>query len=219
MFGRVSERVAKAFTLAEVLITLVIIGVIAAITIPTLINKTQNQEFVSKLKKTYSTLAQATNLIIAEEGTPKASVGGWASSQENIYSMYRKHLLNAKECGSEAGCFRNGTIKYLNGNNYGDFDNGGGLILSDGTQVQFEYMSSACSSTYYGSSNRCAMIWVDLNGEKKPNQMGRDIFRFALKEKGLYPSGCDREGYCNGPNDTRGWGCACKVLREGAINY
>ena len=75
------------------LITLVIIGVIAAITVPTLINKTNKQEYVSKLKKTYSTLAQATNLIIAEEGTPKASVGGWASSAKNIYDLYKKHLI------------------------------------------------------------------------------------------------------------------------------
>ena len=72
------------FTLAEVLITLVIIGVIAAITVPTLINKTQNQEYVSKLKKAYSTFTQATNQIIAEEGTPNASKGGWANSPESI---------------------------------------------------------------------------------------------------------------------------------------
>ena len=55
-----------AFTLAEVLITLVIVGVIAALTIPSMINKTNNQETVSRLKKAYSTLAQATQRIIFE---------------------------------------------------------------------------------------------------------------------------------------------------------
>ena len=53
----------SGFTLAEVLITLVIVGIIAAMTIPTLINKTNNQEYVSRLKKTYSTMAQATNRL------------------------------------------------------------------------------------------------------------------------------------------------------------
>ena len=57
----------NAFTLAEVLITLVIIGVIVSMTIPTLINKTQNQEFVSRLKKTYSTFAQVTGLLLKME--------------------------------------------------------------------------------------------------------------------------------------------------------
>ena len=68
----------RGFTLAEVLITLVIIGFIAAMTIPTLINKTNNQEYVSKLKKAYSTLSQATNRIITEEGNPRGDIGGWA---------------------------------------------------------------------------------------------------------------------------------------------
>ena len=83
------------------MITLVIIGVIAAITVPTLINKTNNQEYVSKLKKTYSTLAQATNQIIAEEGSPK---NGWVSSGDNIYKLYKKHLKNVKDCGTGTGC-------------------------------------------------------------------------------------------------------------------
>ena len=47
----------RGFTLAEVLITLVIIGVIASMTIPTLMNKTNKQEYVSRLKKAYSTLS------------------------------------------------------------------------------------------------------------------------------------------------------------------
>ena len=57
----IGEGNKSAFTLAEVLITLVIIGVIAAITVPTLINKTNKQEYGSKLKKAYSTLSQVTN--------------------------------------------------------------------------------------------------------------------------------------------------------------
>ena len=111
----------NAFTLAEILITLVIIGIIAAVTVPSLINKTQNQEYVSKLKKAYSTLSQATNLIIAEEGTPNASKGGWADNSRNIYEMYKKYLINAKDCGRENGCFEqhsNAYYRYLNGDNY-----------------------------------------------------------------------------------------------------
>ena len=49
----------KAFTLAEVLITLGIIGVVAAMTIPTLINAQQEKATITKLKKTYSVLQQA----------------------------------------------------------------------------------------------------------------------------------------------------------------
>ena len=75
-----------------------------------------------------------------------------------------------------------------------------------------------------GTTQICAILTVDINGQKKPNQFGRDIFGFALKEHGLYPLGCEAD-WCDktvdGDDHGRGsgWGCACKVLREGAINY
>ncbi|MDD3237319.1 MAG: prepilin-type N-terminal cleavage/methylation domain-containing protein [Candidatus Gastranaerophilales bacterium] len=58
----------KAFTLAEVLITLVIIGVIAAITIPSLLNKTNQQEYRVGAKKAYSVLSQAAQHYYADTG-------------------------------------------------------------------------------------------------------------------------------------------------------
>ena len=67
------------FTLAEVLITLSIIGVVAALTIPTLIQRTGDEEMVSKLGKAYSTLSQATESIMTEQG----SVTSWCTSIDN----------------------------------------------------------------------------------------------------------------------------------------
>ena len=58
----------KAFTLAEVLITLVIIGVIVAITVPSLMNNTNAQEYRSALKKAISAVNQALELHYALEG-------------------------------------------------------------------------------------------------------------------------------------------------------
>jgi prepilin-type N-terminal cleavage/methylation domain-containing protein len=57
-----------AFTLAEVLITLAIIGVVAALTIPTVVRNYQKQETITRLKKAYSALANTTNLAMAEYG-------------------------------------------------------------------------------------------------------------------------------------------------------
>lgn len=57
----------KAFTLAEVLITIGIIGVIAALTIPALINKTNKKELETAFKKQYSTLQQAIMMIKTED--------------------------------------------------------------------------------------------------------------------------------------------------------
>ena len=175
--------------------------------------------------KTYSTLERATSLIIAEQGSPK----NWNTSVDNLYSIYKSYLKTSKECGTDEGCFPqfNSTgYKRLNGNvsnaenDIWDVNqNIRKLVLSDGVQLLFEYDSSDCTSKILDDSheNICAAIWADINGTKAPNQMGRDLFGFVLKENGLYPVGCDNEDYCKITNS--GYGCACRVLHEGKIDY
>ena len=215
----------QAFTLSEVLIALTVIGVIAAITVPALIQKTQKQEYVSALKKAYSTLSQVTQQIIAEEGTPKGSEGGWASNLDALFNTYKKHLSNVKECTNNEKCFfQHGEKGYKwldNSGNDVDFDMWRTLILSDGMQLMFQHYSHNCSGKSQGSDNICEKIFVDINGAKEPNQWGRDVFTFIVKEDGgLYPAGCDYDACLRSAyHSSAGQGCACKVLREGAMNY
>ncbi|MBR6163408.1 type II secretion system protein [bacterium] len=208
-----------AFTLAEVLITLVIIGVIAAITVPSLINKTNNQEYVSRLKKAYSVLSQATNSIIREEGP----VTSWATSLDCIYNLYKKQLPNIKECRTNGGeCFKPGNYKKLTGEvdmgNDWNQNVGRKFILADGTQILFWNHDPSCTSRWGDleiEGKKCIIIGVDVNGLKKPNMYGKDMFFFSLRQTGVFPLGCTTDS-CNGTN---AFGCACKVLREGAMNY
>ena len=86
------------------------------------------------------------------------------------------------------------------------------MILSDGTQVMFIHLSSECTSNQDGTNDACATIYVDLNGERNPNVLGKDVFQLILKESGLYPSGCKSAT----PSD---WYKACYVLRTGTIDY
>ena len=209
-----------AFTLAEVLITLVIVGVIASMTIPTLMNNTNKQEYASRLKKAYSTLSQATNRIITEQGNPKASIGGWATSHQAVYDMYIKYLSKAKECGvtKNKGCF-SGTYKRMD-NTLANYEtaNRYAFVLADGTEVLVrEEHSSDCSHIGSGSMDTCQYLCVDINGAKGPNAIGKDTFMFVLKNNGLFPAGCDYDGDCS--LSSYGWGCTCKVIREGAMNY
>jgi len=199
------------FTLAEVLITLVIIGVIAAITVPSLINKTNNQETVSRLKKAYSTLAQATNLIIAEEG----SIPSWTTTNEKIFNLYKKHLINAKVCSQSQGCFEQGNMKWESGDvyTYNWNDSSNKLVLADGMQLLFSDASPTCHEglTDY-RMNMCGRIFVDTNGQKKPNTFGKDVFAFIIFKNGLFPEGC------NTSNPTS-LGRTCQILRENGVNY
>ena len=222
------------FTLAEVLITLVIIGVIAAMTIPSVINNTKKHEYVSGLKKAYSTLKSATNQIMVEEGSPRGDAGGWALYPQGVYNLYKNHLSIAKDCGNGRGCVdqlsTHGTghvngFKALSGNSYAgnncELDTGFyKFILADGTQVIINdgsYPACDHGSTNTGSYGMCSAIFVDVNGEKGPNTWGRDVFYFAIKEDGLHPGGCDLISSCS--KSGQGVGCACKVIRENAMNY
>jgi len=94
------------------------------------------------------------------------------------------------------------------------------FILSDGVQVRFTPQTYPLCDYNDGrrSQGNCAFIMVDVNGTKKPNILGRDIFWFVLKNDGLYPRGCDSGSiWCN--NSNGGDDCACKVIRENAMNY
>ena len=185
-------------------------------TIPTLINKTDKQELVTRLKKAYSTMAQATNKIIAEEGLPRADMGGWATSPEAVYNMYKKYLGKVKDCGlGSAGCFQ-GPHKRFNGTvaSYDGTSSKYAFILSDGTEV----MISTSGVNTDCTGNVCASFLVDVNGAKGPNHIGYDGFGFILTENGLKPTGCDDPNVCV-KGVTVGWDCACKVIRENAINY
>ena len=75
-----------------------------------------------------------------------------------------------------------------------------------------------CGRNNNNTKSMCIEISADVNGAKGPNIIGRDYFLFGLKENGLYPQGCDGTNSC-GKNGNNGADCACKVLREGAMNY
>ena len=221
----------NGFTLAEVLITLVIIGVIAALTVPSLIQRTNKQEYVTAIKKAYSTLSQASQQIIAEEGNPNCDKGGWACSNKDVIDAYKKHLNVLKDCGTDTACFGSSAVKTgLNGIYKIDLNSSDGalinnekLILSDGTHVAVWQTDTNCAKRGAGTNEGsvCSKILVDINGSKGPNIVGRDVVGFMLMENGLYPEGCDSD-YCipsNSGEQGHGWGCLCRVIRENAMNY
>ena len=77
------------FTLAEVLITLVIIGVIAAMTVPTLMNNTNAQEYRSALKKAISGVNQALTLHYALDGM---NASDYANANELVNKVFKKRM-------------------------------------------------------------------------------------------------------------------------------
>lgn len=229
------------FTLAEVLITLAIIGIIAAMTIPTLVGSTNNSETIAKVRKYQSVLSQALDFYMADNGCignlANCGVFGDATDSKPIWDKVFKPYMNSiKECNGTTGCFPSGvTYKNINGTDEGSIRDQNALPnyharLADGSSVEFIVKPGNCSWSL-GSYNLCANFSVDINGDKGPNQRGRDLFGWRLVTTGAIPvglssdssNGCDPSsadvtGGADG-DPGAGMGCTAKVLQEGAVNY
>ena len=204
----------NAFTLAEVLITLVIIGVVAALTIPTLIKKTEEREFKAALKKNYSVLKQVFDKYYIEHGerlsydviTKSAGTRTFHQKIEKYFSSIKSDTsISPLSNFDEIYTTYNGKRHLI----YGNF-NDGMMILNDGTAL------------FFNNDAGGVFILVDVNGyEKKPNRLGRDTFMFEIISDGtLLPTGAegtqyaDMNNYCsdNSTSYFNGAACTRKVL-------
>ncbi len=227
------DNILFAFTLAEVLITLAIIGVVAALTIPSVVRHYQELQIVTSVKKAYSQLAQAFNIATVENGP----IGTWNwDDKEVIGKIITSHLKIIKDCGSSAGCF-SPYYKTLNGTeaSYSSLNSSSTYYktrLADG----FSFALSVRSGCSYkvGNTNRlsriCGDIYVDINGDKLPNQGGKDLFTFYITEKdGVIPMGTQDdltgnpvEILCNINNQANGYngkGCTAWVIAKENLDY
>ena len=186
----------SAFTLAEVLITLGIIGVVAALTLPTLIQNNQKKQFQVGLQKGYSVLLQALDAYKNDTGmtlTLKDCYGETTGIFKNLIKPYLKVLVDCGDSQADSNydkCVQNGeyseegkyTYKTYSGKKAEEryFDDGQ-LVLTDGSILMFE---NPLHSTR-------VFVSIDVNGFKKgPNQWGVDLFTFQLMEDGkLLPMG------------------------------
>lgn len=204
------------FTLAEVLITLGIIGVVAAMTLPALINKTNNKELQTAFLKTYSELNQLALLFTAENGVtiPEYTSGKVTNgiSQEDaslIFSYYKgSSSLTPTGTGSqdeEGNFIAFYDIHYLNGKKYSGGGNSSGQnssFLCDNTSFRNNTSGAILILNDAPQAGKNGpVICVDINGKKRPNRYGIDYFMFIFTVDGkVLPVGQEDKsnpGNCN----------------------
>lgn len=147
------------FTLAEVLITLGIIGVVAAMTIPTLMNQTGQAEFKTGLKKAISVLNQAVTMNVALNSTDFSGLSSGNAAGTSVYGMLVSRL-NVISTGANAtigGPF-NAAANYT-------------LFLNDGMAITFNTTATGCASFGLGATAATCRMVVDVNGVKTPNRL------------------------------------------------
>ena len=174
------------FTLAEVLIVLVILGVIASMTVPSLMSNSNQTVYITGAQKAYSTLNNAIQMASIERGVSPTGING----ASDYYNKMFKGILKI--------------AKTFNGSN------GIALQTQDGMIYYFHYLNNTCQdmpdNPYSVSDTQgapaCGIVIVDVDGDKKGSnrvtstnvkESIEDQFVFFLYRNGVatgnYPTG------------------------------
>ena len=159
------------------LITLVIIGVIAALTIPNLLVKYEKEQTVTKLKKFYSEFSNAISLSEIDNGP--INTWNFPYQQFTVIDFNNTYIKNYTK-GKLTNGYQVKDILGIN-NTLGSFINGNTYSLPDGTIY---------TTRTTNANNTDLFLMVDINGPKKPNRFGKDVFLLYIhKNKRLQPYG------------------------------
>ncbi len=224
-----------AFTLAEVLIVMGIIGVVAEMTIPGLVIETHKSQGLTGLKKAYTIMNQTLNTMAQDLGCTGDITCIFDSYDNDIMgAKFTKYLKTTKICPyGTAGCFPNIiAIKYDGSSRTSGYSTADvhsyRFITKDGMAFDMANPISGCSG-YADLPTGCFLnIYVDVNGLNAPNAFGLDVFYFLItKDKGFIPYGAPgipaatsekyywkNQGSCTSSNKL-GYYCGGKIMDEG----
>lgn len=230
----------EGYSLAEVILTLAIVGAIIALTVPTMINNSNNDQFVAGLKNNYALLSEVADQLLEEAG---GDFTGYFANTDDLKNKFIAKLSVIKNCTlsqTEGNCWHNGkpNWKTLSGGQGWIFTNTfSGIVLRNGSLAAFNLTAGDCNNNGFkwnGVNAQCGHILIDVNGFKGPNTGGRDVFQFKIAKNGLFPAGSEGESAYNDANPSDPWNlkckidsadyengkaCAGKVLIEGKMNY
>lgn len=154
----------KGFTLAEVLITLGVIGVVAALTIPTLNVSTKEKSLEAKQKVCVSDLENAFTTMIASEGVADLDETKAFTETNGIVDNLQKYIKVYKSSNTKC-------------------------IMKNGAEIEFStnkpYRITNSVDNDIEKDDYIALCSFDINGTEKPNINNVDQFEYALLKTGL----------------------------------
>lgn len=219
----------KGFTLAEILITLMIIGILAILIIPQLIQSWEERATVTKVKTFYSRLTNAWQLAAIENGEPRTwnlshnyHVPSTALAFNYLKPAMRILQINAN-CGN---CIVSEPIVYKNlSDNTLTLDNRFFAQLEDGSTMHLIFQGYIENGYKPCMDERvCGYLYYDVNGTKAPNVLGKDLFRFYLYNTSIKPEhlylGNLSDWYCCGSSNNSSRGiCSYWIIEKGNMDY
>lgn len=202
----------KGLTLAEILTALAIIGVVSALTIPTLAKSYKNRVFANSLQVSVANFEKAMHQMMSREGVDNLfDTNAWQEIVSN-----GTYTLNTNSAAADKNAFRDSisinlpiaSVSAVNAWNYNDLSGGNDISIPNpqpvvfttekgvryGIQINTQRRSinevTAYSRGVTYLSRAANFVIIDVNGDSNPNREGRDIFYYELSADGrLYPIG------------------------------
>ncbi len=174
----------KAFTLAEVLVTLGIIGVVSAMTVPNLVKNYQNQALVTQLHKVYTEFSQAIQLYMSDQKVESLAETELFNNNANLEAFINNYFKVVSRCGNSyisnggAKCFSSDNYYAINGDDAGRSLSG---VTCNGIAFTLASGAAVCAET---SATVPLYFEVDVNGAQAPNTFGRDFFDIWVNNDG-----------------------------------
>lgn len=207
----------KAFTLAETLITLGIIGVIAVLTLPNVMTSYKNKVYVTGLQKIYNQFSDAALKFMNDNRTDSMAETSLNDNLINVGEFFRTYFKVVKDCGESSTDCMGASYRTTDKSKKYEPDFTGKYC------VTFNTGAAACMSRMNEDGlhdHGYANVIVDVNGKQGPNILGRDLFGFEFYSDGKVSEGYDmltKVHYCNEDINDHGYaaGCFSKIMSEG----
>lgn len=214
----------KGFTLAEVLITLGIIGIVAALTIPAVMKNYKNRVYVSQLQKVYSQISDAAKSVMNDEQssnfytTTAGAIHSCSDPNNGKCESGAGYFLNnyfktvKKNCGIFGTANANSCVvqqyKSIDGRNAGSIGGDYCIQTSNGAAICMNLTRRAADP----NNPLTAYLNFDVNGPAEPNITGRDVFMVEIRPDGTVVDFDTNENNCSNPNSG---GCITKIINAG----
>lgn len=178
----------KAFTLAEVLLVVAIIGITAAIALPNLSQNVDEDKYIMLTKTTYNELDSGFARMLAnkslEEIIDDAGATTSAAKAKAIVDELSKYVKMGTNCGNEITKCHNSSKKYVEYDGSSIEDKTFGKSFSDAAAA-FTLPSGVVAIIYNYDTSNAFNIYFDVDGVKGPSKKGVDIFDVKIYEEGL----------------------------------
>lgn len=157
----------RAFTLAEVLVTLGIIGVVAAITMPTLIDNHQKKVAATRLEKFYSMMSQAVYQWVGDTGFIPGTTYNFPENTKyngkGLEQWYNanlgKYIKSTSQVSTDSGMF----VAFADGSGFNAYQTGGNMYFF--FCIEAKYCNTQASSAEGYFDGKRTFLFDFVNGD------------------------------------------------------